>query len=146
LHRHAFVERAHAMTAEAGRAGRVVAMCVLGLDETTSDPDELAQERQQRDKKLAAVGTLLGSRLREYDLRARWSEEEVILALPDVDALTAEPLMRRLLEAFVANGLECSAGVAIFPGDEHVMESLVRVARRRWRRAKGNGLDVVTIG
>lgn len=149
LHRHAFVERAHAMTAEAGRAGRVVAMCVLGLDDradATEEESERVEEKQARDKKLAAIGALLDSRLREYDLRARWSEDEVILALPDVDASTAEPLMRRLLEAFVTNGLECSAGVAIFPADEHVMESLVRVARRRWRRAKGNGLDVVTIG
>lgn len=149
LHRHAFVERAHAMAAEAGRAGRVVAMCVLGLDDpsgTGEDLEKQAQEKQSDDKKLAALGHLLGSRLREYDLRARWSEEEVILALPDVDARTAEPLMRRLLDALVMNGLECSAGVAIFPADEHVMESLVRVARRRWRRARGNGLDVVTIG
>ena len=131
------------MTAEAGRGGRVVAMCVLGLDDPPSDDGE---DKQARDKKLAAIGTLLGSRLREYDLRARWSDHEVIVALPDVDAATAEPLMRRLLEAFVTNGLECSAGVAIFPAEEHVMESLVRVARRRWRRARGNGLDVVTNG
>ncbi len=142
LHRHAFVERAHAMTAEAGRAGRVVAMCVLGLDEPASD----GEDKQARDKKLAVIGTLLGARLREYDLRARWSDHEVILALPDVDATTAEPLMRRLLQAFVESDVECSAGVAIFPADEHVMESLVRVARRRWRRARGNGLDVVTVG
>lgn len=143
LHRHAFVERAHAMTAEAGRAGRVVAICVLGPDAAEGAADDASARREQA---MTAISALVASSLREYDLRARWDEEEIILALADVDAETAEPLVERIVDALAKSGLPCSAGVAIFPSDENVMESLVRVARRRWRRAHSVGTTVVTMG
>jgi DNA-binding response OmpR family regulator len=135
LRRHAFVERAQAMTAEAGRAGRVAAICVLGLDASSAIP-------ARRERQLADVSAILTAQLRTYDLRARWEDEEIILALADVDATAAKPLLERLLGLLSDKKLYCSAGVAIFPEDDHVMPELVKAARRRLRRAQRAGGQV----
>jgi DNA-binding response OmpR family regulator len=117
LRRHAFVDRANAMLAAATRSGSAVAFAMLSVKDDAS---------------LTAAGKLLSQRLRAYDLRARWSDDEIILALADVDAATAKSLLERLL---ADPPFDVAVGIAVFPDDKPTIVELVRRARRRARSA-----------
>jgi diguanylate cyclase (GGDEF)-like protein len=139
LQRHAFLDRANALLAAARRSGNAIAFALLQLDMHEIAPHgPLATERA-----LSRVGGCIAARLRAYDLRARWSGDEVILALPDVAADTARRLFERLLADVAALppemsgdfALRCKAGVAVFPDDSQALPALMRLARRRLERA-----------
>lgn len=140
LQRHAFVDRARALLAAARRSAAVVAFCIVRVDDLPrlrADHDQLTSERA-----VSAAGRHIAALLREYDLRARWSEDEIILALPDVDvAMAEEQLFGRLAEALgaievvddagVALKLSFRAGAAAHPDDAHTIPALVGLARKR---------------
>lgn len=139
LQRHAFVDRARALLAAARRSAAVAAFCIVRVDNLSrirADHDQLTCERA-----VSSAGRHIAPLLREYDLRARWSEDELILALPDVDATMAEHLFARL--ATVLSRIEMMdddnrplplsfrAGAAAHPDDAHSIPALVGMARRR---------------
>ncbi len=139
LQRHAFVERARATLAAARRTADAVAFCVLriaDLSRLRDEDDSLISERV-----VLAVGRLLANLLREYDLRTRWSEDEIILALTGVDENSADLFLARLSDGLakirIRNNrgesvpLRFEAGVAAHPDDAHSIPALVRAARRR---------------
>lgn len=141
LQRHAFVDRARAMLAAARRSASAVAFCLLQL----SDVPRLRTARGQLavETLVSTVGRHVTATLREYDLYARWGEDELLLALPDIDASTAPPLLARLGEALAKVRVSddegpplpitVRVGVATHPDDAHAIPSLVRTARRRLR-------------
>ena len=139
LRRHAFIDRAGAMIAAAGRSGSTVAFGILSLEPRERRADEPAAVVDGAAQ--ARLGKLIAQKLRAYDLCARWGEDAIIVALADVDARTADRLLDRLLGGFaeIEPALPCRAGLAVFPDDEQTIPTLVRKARSRLRRAQKKG-------
>ena len=120
LRHETFVDRANAAVAAASRSGGAIAFALLKVNDASALPQ---------------AAQLLGERLRAYDLRGRWSDDELIVALADVDARTAEHLLHRLL----SNDVSARVGVAVFPDDESTIAELVQAARQRLARATETG-------
>lgn len=139
LSRHAFVERARATLAAAQRSADAVAFCVIRIDDypvLREHHDALTCERA-----ILEVGRAIASALRDYDLRTRWSDSELLLALVNVDTQNAKQLFRRLGRGFSAIHVRntddelvqvtISAGAATHPDDAQSLPSLVHRARKR---------------
>jgi diguanylate cyclase (GGDEF)-like protein len=68
--------------------------------------------RDRGDALLCRVAEELKATRREYDLVARFVDDELVLLLPGCDARTAKKVLRRAVAAAVAKGSEC-LGVAM---------------------------------
>lgn len=145
--RRAFLEQLEMRLAEAKRHSRSVSVCLLDLDHFKKINDSFGHI--VGDRVLAAMGQLLGARLRTEDIRGRWGGEELVLALPSTPAAMARQVLTRLLDdvmimPFAADDgrkfqVSFSAGVAAFPEDGDNADALLKVADTRLYGAKQAG-------
>jgi diguanylate cyclase (GGDEF)-like protein len=68
------------------------------------------------DDLLRRVGEELRAGRREYDVVARWKDDEFVLLLPRVDAAALVRILRRVLDAVRAKGAEASPGFSVSVG------------------------------
>jgi diguanylate cyclase (GGDEF)-like protein len=137
----------------ASRTHGTVSLIVLDLDRLKEINDTYGHEAG--DRALRAVGTVLGSTIRDNDLCARFAGDEFVVLLWDT---TPEQETRRLreLQAAVAAypfeprpgvqvSLSISAGPARFPVDGRTFEELLAAADERMyhdkagRRSRNSG-------
>ena len=107
------------------------------------------------DQVLCEVASLLRSRLRAYDVSARYGGDELVVLLPDTAAegalLVAEQLRQSIRDLRIVHGggtlppVTISMGVAIFPTHGSNAESLFRAADGALYTAKRDGRDRVAV-
>jgi diguanylate cyclase (GGDEF)-like protein/putative nucleotidyltransferase with HDIG domain len=125
--------------ARAGRTHESISVVVLDLDRLKEINDTYGHEAG--DRALRAVGTVLRSTVREYDMCARFAGDEFVVVLWDC---SPDHESRRVLELQQAVGahpfeprpgvrvsLSISAGPARFPDDGTTFEELLAAADER---------------
>jgi two-component system cell cycle response regulator len=104
---------------------------------------------------LKRLGEELKVARREYDVVARWKDDEFVLLLPRADAAAARSVLRRTIDGAhekaraLVPGLTLSVGAAVWspPSAEGPAEILGRAAEAlAAARAKGKGKIVVDVG
>jgi diguanylate cyclase (GGDEF)-like protein len=65
------------------------------------------------DRVLEAVGRLIGTTMRRYDICARWGGEEFVALLPGIDRAEAAAVAERLRAAVAALWIEDGRGAAV---------------------------------
>ncbi|MEI7892231.1 MAG: response regulator [Myxococcales bacterium] len=145
--RQPLLERASARLAEAQRKGQPLSLAVLDIDLFKPVNDNFGH--LAGDRVLSGLGGLLTRHLRPQDLRCRWGGEEFVVVLPEVDAVTTNGVLMRILREFAVRTFEgdngerfqstFSGGVACFPGDGGTFNELFAVADRRMYAAKRAG-------
>ncbi len=131
---------------EADRFSHRMAILFIDIDNFKLINDSLGHE--QGDELLRMVAARMGSRLREYEMLARFGGDEFVLVLPRVDE-TAEvekvaekiidsfalPFMLDEREVFVTG----SIGIALYPDDGKDKSALLKNADMAMYRAKEYG-------
>ncbi|MBC7792135.1 MAG: diguanylate cyclase [Clostridia bacterium] len=145
--RRAFIQQLEARIGESKRFKRPLSLALINLDHFKKINDQYGH--LVGDHVLAAMGQLLGTRLRTEDLRGRWGGEELVLGLPNTPAPMAREVLSRLLDELVHTPFKTddgrqfevsfSAGVAAYGEDGETTESLLRVADTRLYAAKQAG-------
>jgi diguanylate cyclase (GGDEF)-like protein len=138
------------LCAQALRDGTPLAVLLLDLDHFKQINDVFGHS--SGDDVLAAVGAVLGSRLRDGDFGGRYGGEEFIVLLPSTDragaVAVAESLraeLERLNVAGVTRSVTGSFGVAVLPEDGAEGEQLVRQADHALYAAKAAGRNRVHV-
>lgn len=143
-----FAELFKAELVRAKRFGRPLAIIVGDLDLLRNINNTYGH--LAGDAVLEAVGQIIRSTIREYDIPARFGGEEFVIALPETTSSEAEVMMERLrtrVEAhdFVANTTPApihatiSLGCACFPHDASTATELVHAADLAVYQAKLQG-------
>jgi diguanylate cyclase (GGDEF)-like protein len=104
---------------------------------------------QAGDAVLKRFSTLLQQMFRRSDVICRHGGEEFVVVMPNIDAVGAQTMLNRLLEAYQALPQESgrkrlpscsfSAGIALFPRHGHTLEQLLSRADRALYSAKHQG-------
>ena len=126
----------------AGRAQSSVAVAVVDLDRFKLVNDTLGHAAG--DELLRDVAARFLRAVRTVDLVARVGGEEFAVALPDVSRSDAVTIVERLRTS-LAEGVTCSAGLALWDGQESA-EALQRRADAALYRAKEAGRDRLVVG
>jgi diguanylate cyclase (GGDEF)-like protein len=115
--------------------GGPLSLLVLDLDGLKALVDRFGHLLGSRT--IAAVGRVIGARLRPGDVAARFGGDEFVVILPATDAPAARTIAEELREAIaacpipgdcVANPITASVGVATFPDHAGNAEDLFRAA------------------
>jgi len=121
------------------------AVLFLDLDRFKNINDSLGH--QFGDRVLIQVAKRIQSCLRDVDTLCRLGGDEFVLHLHDVDVAGAERVALRVLEALTRPFLQdemnfsigCSIGVAMYPGDGHTLDELIKQADTAMYEVKGAG-------
>jgi len=141
--RRAFNHRLRVEASRARRYGTPFALVVLDVDGFKGIND--VHGHLAGDAALARVADLLGHLLRAADAAFRIGGDEFALILPELDQETAETAVRRIaahLEGVCAaegHPVTASFGVAVFGGEVHDPEALLRAADAAMYAAKRSG-------
>ncbi|MCP5420860.1 MAG: EAL domain-containing protein [Gammaproteobacteria bacterium] len=140
------MDRLSAALARARRHNCKVGLLFIDLDQFKKVNDTLGHAAG--DLLLNQAGQRFRNCLREDDTVARLGGDEFAIILPEIeDALDAEPVAARILEAFshhfVVDGHEVytttSIGIAVFPDHSHHVDTLMRDADTAMYLAKSKG-------
>jgi diguanylate cyclase (GGDEF)-like protein len=103
---------------------------------------------QAGDRALQAIGRILGSRLRSYDVCARYAGDEFVVVLGDCDSAEAEQRRTDIQDGLATldfhpvpgrqMSLRISGGSATFPDDGRTADELIAVADRRMYEDKSS--------
>ncbi len=153
LTRRAFTDAALVRLSEARRRRQPVTLAVLDLDwfkQVNDTHGHLAGDRV-----LAGLGQILRSHMRAEDARGRWGGEEFTLCIYGEGATKARSILERVHDDFsglVFDGRDgatfqvtFSAGIASFPVDGDLLETLFRRADRRLYDAKRAGRQRIAV-
>jgi diguanylate cyclase (GGDEF)-like protein/PAS domain S-box-containing protein len=143
--RFCFRERSAEALVEAKNKGRLLALCVLDLDNFKDINDDLGHDMGDRVLEVAARRLQHG--LRTGDLLARMGGDEFAMLLRVEDADDARRAAHRLLHGLTGPvqvegrvlSLSASLGVALFPEHGATVDALLRVADIAMYRAKQAG-------
>jgi diguanylate cyclase (GGDEF)-like protein len=141
--RRAFNHRLRVEASRARRYGTPFALVVLDVDGFKGINDVYGH--LAGDAALARVADLLGHMLRAADAAFRIGGDEFALILPELDHTAADPTVRRIAthleQVCAAEGhpVTASFGVAVFGGDVHDPEALLRAADAAMYAAKRSG-------
>ncbi|HEB95217.1 MAG TPA: EAL domain-containing protein [Sedimenticola thiotaurini] len=132
---------------EASRYGYGLAILFIDIDNFKLINDSLGHERG--DELLRAVSERIGSRLREYEMLARFGGDEFVLVLPRVEQTDeVERVASKVIDGFSLpvrfdDGREtyvtASIGIAIYPEDGRDKTELLKNADMAMYRAKEYG-------
>ena len=125
----------------ARRAGTTVAIAVVDLDRFKLVND--TRGHAAGDALLRDVADRFVSAVRTVDVVARVGGEEFAVALPDVAVADAVTIVERLRTS-LSRGVTCSAGLAVWDGQESA-ETLQRRADAALYRAKAAGRDRLVV-
>ena len=131
--------------ARAERLGSEVSLLVMDLDRFKDIND--SHGHHVGDRALREVARVLRNGIRPYDICVRYAGDEFVVVLSGCGAGEAEQKRLELQQAIDAMPFEvrpgrverlgCSFGVAVFPHDGAVYESLLAVADKRMYKDKG---------
>jgi diguanylate cyclase (GGDEF)-like protein len=148
LNRRGLAELARREVHRANRTGQPVAVLMLDLDHFKAINDELGHD--VGDAVLRAVGALLQTTLRPYDVSSRLGGEEFAVLLPGCSlhsaVAIAERLRARLVQSSIAGlprAVTASFGVTTLRIDED-LDAALRRADVALYRSKHQGRDRVT--
>ena len=139
-HRHWNEQLLHELD-RARRTGTRVAVAVVDLDRFKLVND--TRGHAAGDALLRDVADRFQRAVRTVDIVARVGGEEFAVALPDVSSADAQVIVERLRTS-LAPGVTCSAGLALWDGQESA-ESLQRRADGALYRAKAGGRDRLVV-
>jgi diguanylate cyclase (GGDEF)-like protein len=153
LSRGALLDALASRLSEARRHSRPLSVALLDVDRFKHVNDSYGHV--VGDQVLMALGRLLTARFRLEDLRGRWGGEEFVIVFPNEPAMTAAPVLRRVLDEFRAMPFESergerfvvtfSGGISSFPSDGATVDALIRAADRRLYEAKRTGRAHVVV-
>ncbi|MFZ5815947.1 MAG: bifunctional diguanylate cyclase/phosphodiesterase [Bacillota bacterium] len=146
FNRRRFQEELERQIANAARYGTRGALLFIDLDQFKYINDSLGH--QAGDRMLKSLAALLRSHLREGDAIARLGGDEFAVLLPHADALQAEAVAQKLLEAVRRHveiidgrpiGITGSMGIALFPDHGRSAEELLAYADMAMYQVKEAG-------
>lgn len=137
--------------AHAKRSRRKVALLFIDLDNFKQIND--VQGHKVGDQLLVSVSRILQSRLRSYDILARWGGDEFVVVIPDLaDASLASSIAEKLMAAVNEKlGFDqkfhttLSVGIAMYPDDAATTESLLIQADKALFHAKSQGRNNIQV-
>ncbi len=141
-----FMDRLDQAISLAKRSSSKVALLFLDLDGFKLVNDVMGHD--MGDRLLQGVALRLNEIVRSSDTVARVGGDEFVLVLNNIGsmkdaALVAEKIIQALSEPFELSGGECriggSVGIAVFPDDSEVPETLLKRADEAMYCAKQNG-------
>ena len=138
----------------ARRSGRPLSLALLDIDAFKQFNDRYGHPAG--DRALRSVARVAGAAMRRPgDLAARYGGEELLLLMPETDALDARRMAEGVREAVVALNIAHEAsgvaplvtvsigGATLDPGDEEQQAELFEAADAQLYRAKQNGRNQV---
>jgi len=140
-----FFDRTEQAVKAAGRAGKLVSVLMVGIDQLTMINDAFGEKGG--DAVLRAVAERLQGIIRGSDTVARIEGDRFALIMPIAHAndsvLVAEKIMRNVSAAVDVDGqhttVTSSIGISVFPDDARNKDELVAHAERAMRYAKDQG-------
>jgi diguanylate cyclase (GGDEF)-like protein len=129
--------------ARAGRRGTPLAVAMLDLDHFKLYNDRHGHQAGDRFLKEAAAAW--EGMIRDSDIIARYGGEEFAVGFPDTGLDTARELVERLRSA-TPEGERCSAGVAVFDGEEGADELVARADAALYEAKRGGRDRAVEAG
>jgi diguanylate cyclase (GGDEF)-like protein len=145
-------DRLHHAMERAGRQSSTVALLLLNLNKFREINDALGYEAG--DAILSQSAQRIRQLLGESDTIARWSGDEFIVVLEDLDqagdaGLVAEKIIDQFAIPFASGARETfvtlSVGIAVFPGTDVDMDTLLKYADVAMTRAKSWGDNIVQV-
>jgi diguanylate cyclase (GGDEF)-like protein len=132
-------DRLPAEIARAGRAGTMLSLALVDLDDFKQINDSFGHTAG--DRVLAAFAGVLRSTFRSYDTICRFGGDEFIVLFPDCDRGQATLRLDELRKRLAVVGSDppfpgFTAGVATCPGDGTSWEELFETADRKLREGK----------
>ena len=137
-------DRFHQTMSQADRHHKPLALLMVDLDEFKLVNDKLGHV--SGDKLLQAVALRLTTDIRAADTACRYGGDEFVIMLseidsPDIATTLASEICWRLSEPYIIDGhsvhMAVSVGVAVYPGDGHTFEDLMKQADMSMYRTKG---------
>ena len=135
--RRAFTELVEREVHNAVRYGIPLGFVVLDLDDLKAIND--AGGHPAGDEALKRFAEVLRTSARRGDIVARFAGDEFILVMTQTDRIGAEAMIRRLYGSLERTGLQCSAGIALFPRHGADATALFAAADRALYEAKQAG-------
>ena len=138
--------------AVAGREGRVLALCILDLDNFKGVNDTYGHS--VGDEVLKGLATFFTANTRASDVACRFGGEEFVLVMPGADATFALERIDELRQGFsrvpfemggIAQYVTFSAGIACYPEHASDRETLLMEADRALYAAKSGGRNQVQV-
>jgi diguanylate cyclase (GGDEF)-like protein len=152
LNRRMLRDRLHHAMERASRHHGTVALMLLNLNKFKEINDALGYEAG--DAILSRSAARIGAVLRESDSIARWGGDEFIIVLEDLhDASDADQVAEKILDQFALpftiderdSFVTLSIGIAIYPGADVDMDTLLKYADIAMTRAKSWGDNIVQV-
>jgi diguanylate cyclase (GGDEF)-like protein/PAS domain S-box-containing protein len=146
FNRRRFREELELHLSQSKRYGMQLALLWLDIDRFKDINDTLGH--RSGDELLVELARLLQSLLRDHDVLSRLSGDEFAILMPHVDALQAQSVAARLLEAVHKHNFEVgeqpirvtvSIGIALYPEHAATADKLLAYADLAMYRAKEEG-------
>ena len=106
-----------------------------------------SEDSEQAERSIAALGAAFKELLREYDVVARYQEDQFVIVLPETESTagleTAQRLHSTLSGRLAPSRAKFSIGVATFPDYGETVDDLLSSAHHALNRAKFSGKNSV---
>jgi len=127
------------------RTGQPITVLLIDLDDF--EGLNSTEGRDAGDRCIAALGTGIRGLVRDYDLAARYKDDEFAVVLPETDpdagAETAERILSALSGRALPSRATFSIGVATYPQHGASADDLLSSAHHALNRAKFSGKNTV---
>jgi len=135
----------HQEISRSERSGQPISVILIDIDNFRQLND--ANGSESADRCLVAIGAGIKRMLREYDVVARYKDDEFVIVLPECDIDAASEAAHRLHSALSCQVLPLragfSAGVASYPAYGTSVDDLLSSAHHALNRAKFSGKNTI---